>query len=174
MSARRWLIGGSLAAASIVVLAGCAAPVTYDPGTAADLQQQVLQVTSAAAEQSYETASVALMALEADARDAHARGLLSSERLEAILAAVTLVAASLESELAAEREAREQEAREAAEREAAEQAEREAGSGGDSGGSGGSSGGGSSGGGGGSDDKNGPPEHAGNPGQGRGGGRGGN
>ncbi|MFN3708216.1 hypothetical protein [Microcella sp.] len=173
MSARRWLVGGSLAAAGLVVLAGCAAPVTYDPGAAADLQQQVLQVTSAAAEGSYDTASVALLALEADARDAHARGLISSERLEAILAAATLVAASLESELAAERQAREQEEREAAEREAAEQAEREAGSGGGSGGGSGSSGGGSSGGGG-NDDDGGPPEHAGNPGQGRGGGRGGN
>lgn len=123
----------ALAVAAGLVISGCAGGTSYDGDTARDLQQQTLAVTTAAADGDWNAAAMRLMALEADARDAHARGLVSTERLESIVAAIALVAASVEAErVAAEQAEREQAEREQAEREQAEreQAEREASEGG--------------------------------------------
>lgn len=111
----------ALAVAAGLVVSGCAGGTSYDDDTARDLQQQTLAVTTAAADGDWNAAAMRLMALEADARDAHARGLVSTERLESIVAAIALVAASVE----AERVAAEQAEAERAEREASEQAQRE-------------------------------------------------
>lgn len=123
----------ALTVAALVALSGCASAPAYDPEVADTLQQQVLEVTTAAADGSFTEAQTALLELEADARDAHARGLITAERLESILAASVLVTATLEVEAAAaERRAEEERAAEAAaaaeadERAAAEEAAREA------------------------------------------------
>ena len=88
----------ALAVAAGLVVSGCAGGTSYDDDTARDLQQQTLAVTTAAADGDWNAAAMRLMALEADARDAHARGLVSTERLESIIAAIALVAASVEAE----------------------------------------------------------------------------
>ncbi len=131
---RRTVIGAVVAAA--LLLGGCANAPAYDPDTAEQLQQQVLDVTTASAEGAYDVARTGLLELEADARDAHARGLITAERLDSILAAIVLVTASLDAEIAAaeqaeaERLAAEEaaraaeEARQAAEQEAAEREQR--------------------------------------------------
>ncbi len=148
----------ALAVAAGLVVSGCAGGTSYDDDTARDLQQQTLSVTTAAADGDWNAAAMRLMALEADARDAHARGLVSTERLESIVAAIALVAASVEAErIAAEQAEAERAEREASEQAAREQAEREA----SEGGSGSSRGPGS--------DNSGPGNNSGN---GRGGGRG--
>lgn len=133
--ARRRAVIGAVIAATLL-LGGCASAPTYDPDTAEQLQQQVLDVTTASAEGAYDVARTGLLELEADARDAHARGLITAERLDSILAAIVLVTASLDAEIAAaeqaeaERLAAEEaaraaeEARQAAEQEAAEREER--------------------------------------------------
>lgn len=128
----------ALALGVALVAGGCAAAPSYDPTAAEQLQQQVLDVTTSAAEGAFADARTGLLELEADARDAHARELITAERLDSILAAIVLVTASIDAEIAAqqaeaERVAAEEEAarqaaeeaRQAAEREAAEQAERD-------------------------------------------------
>ncbi|HET8958207.1 MAG TPA: hypothetical protein VFM95_07090, partial [Microcella sp.] len=105
--------------------------------TADQLQQQVRDVTTASAQGAYDEAHTALLELEADARDAHARELITAERLDSILAAIVLVTAALDAEIAAAEQAEaerlaaeeaariaEEEARQAAEREAAQRDER--------------------------------------------------
>ncbi|RZS59135.1 hypothetical protein EV141_0352 [Microcella putealis] len=114
---RRTVIGAVVAAA--LLLGGCANAPAYDPDTAEQLQQQVLDVTTASAEGAYDVARTGLLELEADARDAHARGLITAERLDSILAAIVLVTASLDAEIAAVEQAE-------AERLAAEEAARAA------------------------------------------------
>ena len=115
-------IGGALILA--LVLGGCATPPQYDPEAAAALQTQVAEITTASADGNWEAALTHVQGLEADARDAHARGDISVERLDSILAAIDVVRQSLDAERAAEEEAA-AEARRAEEERQAE-AERQA------------------------------------------------
>lgn len=122
MRRRATAIGGALIAA--LVLGGCATAPQYDPEAAAALQTQVAVITTASADGDWEAALTHVQALEADARDAHARGEISVERLDSILAAIELVRQSLDAERAAEEEAAAEARRSEEERQA--EAERQA------------------------------------------------
>lgn len=122
MRRRATVIGGALILA--LALGGCATAPQYDAEVASALQTQVAEITTASADGDWEVALTHVQALEADARDAHARGEISLERLESILASIELVRQSLDAERAAEEEAA-AEARQAEEERQAE-AERQA------------------------------------------------
>lgn len=120
--AHRGALGGAVLVA--LFLGGCASTPPYDATVASALQTQVATITTASADGEWESALTHVQALEADARDAHARGEISTERLDSILAAIELVRLTLD----AEREAEEAAAAEAlrAEEEAQAEAERQA------------------------------------------------
>lgn len=122
MMRRTTAIGGVLVVA--LVLGGCATTPQYDSEVATALQTQVAEITTASADGDWDTALTRVQALEADARDAHARGEISVERLDSILAAIELVRQSLDAERAAEEEAAAEAARAEEERQA--EAERQA------------------------------------------------
>jgi hypothetical protein len=119
---RRTLI---VAAAAAALLSGCAQAPAYEPETAERLQGQVLAVSTSTAEGDWAGASTRLMELEASASTALARGEITQERYDAIMAALQLVRADVDTALAAaeaERLRLEEEAARQAE-EAARQAE---------------------------------------------------
>lgn len=109
-------------AATAALLAGCASPPAYEPATAERLQAQVLAVSTSTAEGDWAGASTRLMELEAIAATALARGEITQERHDAIVAALQLVRSDVEAAIAqAEEEAAA--ARAAAEAKAAADAE---------------------------------------------------
>jgi hypothetical protein len=121
MSARRPTAFASTALA-IALLAGCAPSPSYDAAAAELLQQQVLAVSTSSAEQDWEAARTRLLELEASANVALARGEISQQRFDAIIAALALVRADLDAAIAAaEKAAAEAAAAEAAAEEAARQ-----------------------------------------------------
>lgn len=115
MSARR-LRAVAAVVLTTGLLAGCAGGSSYDSETAARLQEQVLVVSTTSAEGDWAGASTALLELEASAATALARGEITQERFDAIMAALALVRADIEAAVA------EQAAAEEAERKAAEEA----------------------------------------------------
>lgn len=103
---RRSLVGVVLGAAvTAALLAGCApSSSAYDDGAAEQLQQHVLAVSSASAEADWATAATRSMELEAAATTALARGEITQERFDAIMAALALVRADIEAAVAAAEE----------------------------------------------------------------------
>lgn len=88
------VIGASL------LLAGCSRSGDTDySGVAAQLQERVLSVSVAAAEEDWQSASDGLDALEAEVATALARQELTPERAEAIRLAIDLVRADVEAAL---------------------------------------------------------------------------
>jgi len=87
-----------------VGLSGCA-PQTADYGAelAGELQGEVLEVSQLAADADFDSALLALDELEVALKDARARGLLTEERYESILAATALVRSDLEAAIAAQK-----------------------------------------------------------------------
>jgi hypothetical protein len=105
------------------MLAGCAPAPSYDAATAELLQQQVLAVSTSSAEHDWEAARTRLLELEASATMALARGEISQQRFDAIMAALALVRADLDAAIdAAEKAAAEAAAQAAAEEAARQQA----------------------------------------------------
>jgi len=86
-----------------VTLVGCAP--TYSDATARTLQQQVLQVTEAAAAGDWATARGALDALSDEVEEARADGRIDDERLAEMDSAISAVSADLDASIAAEAEA---------------------------------------------------------------------
>jgi hypothetical protein len=92
-----------VALAVTVALGGCAAPQpSYDPATAKALQGEVLEVSELSAAADYTAALLTLTELEVSLKDARARGELTEERYESILAAAAMVRADLEAAIAAQ------------------------------------------------------------------------
>lgn len=94
----------SLVVAATVVLGGCSATAPerrYDPDAAERLQSIVHAATSAAHDGAYTDAVAELDRLEATATGAYSRGEIAEAHFEAIMIAVALVRADLESALAA-------------------------------------------------------------------------
>lgn len=106
------------------LLAGCAPTTAYDPATAERLQQHVLAVSDASAAGDWATTQTRLLELEASASTALARGEITQERFDAIMAALALVQADIDAAVAAAEQAAAEKA--AAEQAAAEEAARQA------------------------------------------------
>lgn len=102
------------------LLAGCAPTTAYDPATAERLQQHVLAVSDSSAAGDWATTQTRLLELEASASTALARGEITKERFDAIMAALALVRADVDAAVAAAEQAAAEKA--AAEQAAAEQA----------------------------------------------------
>lgn len=85
-----------------LLLSGCAPSPTseYSDETASALQAGVLEVTETSAAGDYEAAMVRLDELEASLKDALAKGTVTTQRYESVLAAIALVRADLTAELA--------------------------------------------------------------------------
>ncbi len=99
-AARKFITSAALA--FVVALSGCAAErSSYDHETAALLQDEVLEISQLSAEAEFASALLALTELEVTVKDVRARGLVTEERYESILAAVALVRADLEAAIAA-------------------------------------------------------------------------
>jgi L-fucose mutarotase/ribose pyranase (RbsD/FucU family) len=79
-----------------LALTGCAQSGSDADFAAEELQRQVLDVTTASAEQNYSEALVRLAELEASVKDDLARGEISQARYESVMAAIELVRADLE------------------------------------------------------------------------------
>ena len=92
--------GNVLAAAVLAVtlaLTGCAAQEPdYDPKVADRLQAEVLEVSQLSAAADYSAAMLALAELEVELKDALARGAITAERYESVMAALNLVRADLQ------------------------------------------------------------------------------
>lgn len=106
------------------LLAGCAPTTAYDTATAERLQQHVLAVSDASAAGDWATTQTRLLELEASASTALARGEITQERFDAIMAALALVQADIDAAVAAAEQAAAEKA--AAEQAAAEEAARQA------------------------------------------------
>jgi hypothetical protein len=105
-------------AASALLVSGCASGgAQYPAATAAALQEQVLEVTKAAADGELETALTRLDELTAYTKNAKVRGTVTDERHDSILSAIELVRADLEALV--EKKAAENEDEEPAEEEPA-------------------------------------------------------
>ena len=97
----------AVALALLVALAGCAATpsvdatTSYDSATAQRLQDQVLAVSRDSAQGEWSSAAAGLDRLVASAQQAADAGLISSDRLAGILAAVASVRADLQAAIAA-------------------------------------------------------------------------
>lgn len=87
-------------AAAIAILAGCAQAPAYDPTTAERLQSQVLAVSTSTSQGDWAGASTRLMELEASAAEALARGDITQERFDAIIAALQLVRGDVDAAIA--------------------------------------------------------------------------
>ncbi|HEU4807242.1 MAG TPA: hypothetical protein VFT01_03200 [Homoserinimonas sp.] len=86
-----------------ITVAGCAPQQTdYDPDIADRLQGEVLEVSQLSANADFTSALLGLSELEVELKDARARGLLTEERYESIMAALALVRADLEAAIAAQ------------------------------------------------------------------------
>lgn len=88
-----------------VVLSGCAQSPSFDPDAAAMFQERVLEVSTAASTAEFEAALQKVAELEVEVKDALARGLITPERYDSILAAIALVRADLEAAIAAQQPA---------------------------------------------------------------------
>ena len=83
-------------------LTGCAQqPSDYGQAVAERLQEQVLVVSTSAADAELEAAVVALNELDVELKDALARGDISEARYDSITAAAALVRSDLEAAIAA-------------------------------------------------------------------------
>ena len=83
-------------------LTGCAEqPSDYGQAVAERLQEQVLVVSTSAADAELEAAVVALNELDVELKDALARGDISEARYDSIAAAAALVRSDLEAAIAA-------------------------------------------------------------------------
>lgn len=92
-----------VALAVALVLGGCAAQEPgYDVDAAEHLQSEVLEVSELSAAADYPAALLALTELEVSLKDARARGELTEERYESILAAAAMVRTDLEAAIAAQ------------------------------------------------------------------------
>lgn len=92
-----------VALAVALVLGGCAAQEPgYDVDAAEHLQSEVLEVSELSAAADYPSALLSLTELEVSLKDARARGELTEERYESILAAAALVRTDLEAAIAAQ------------------------------------------------------------------------
>ena len=98
MSARR-RVAAVVAVALFLsaALSGCA-PARYDPASAAKLQSDVLDVSTAAADGDWSGTSAGLDRVVADAQQDAEAGRISLARLNSILAAVAAVRADLRAE----------------------------------------------------------------------------
>jgi hypothetical protein len=85
-----------------VVLSGCAQAPSFDPDAAATFQERVLEVSTAASTAEFDAALQMVAELEVEVKDALARGLITPERHDSILAAIALVRADLEAAIAAQ------------------------------------------------------------------------
>lgn len=85
-----------------VVLSGCAQAPSFDPDAAATFQERVLEVSTAASTAEFDAALQKVAELEVEVKDALARGLITPERYDSILAAIALVRADLEAAIAAQ------------------------------------------------------------------------
>jgi hypothetical protein len=104
---RRSTFRSALASAAVVVavslLGGCAAQQSdYGADVAELLQSEVLEVSQLSANADFEAALSALTGLELTIKDARARGTLTEERYESILAATAQVRKDLEAAIAAQ------------------------------------------------------------------------
>lgn len=115
-----------LAFATAAVLSGCAAGSSYDDSTADDLQARVLAVTEAVGASDYAAANARLTELSAAADDALAKGEVSAERHDSILAAAALVQTDVDAAIAAAEAQAAQAAEAERQRLAAEEAARQA------------------------------------------------
>lgn len=98
---RSALVSAALALA--IALAGCSPQqADYDPAIADLVQAEVLEVSQLSAEADFDAALLALAELEVSLKDARARGLLTEERYESVMAAMTMVRADLEAAIAAQ------------------------------------------------------------------------
>jgi hypothetical protein len=88
-----------------VVLSGCAQAPSFDPDAAATFQERVLEVSTAASTSEFDAALQKVAELEVEVKDALARGLITPERHDSILAAIALVRADLEAAIAAQQPA---------------------------------------------------------------------
>ncbi len=88
-----------------VVLSGCAQAPSFDPDAAARFQESVLEVSTAASTAEFDAALQKVAELEVEVKDALARGLITPERYDSILAAIALVRADLEAAIAAQQPA---------------------------------------------------------------------
>lgn len=88
-----------------VVLSGCAQAPSFDPDAAATFQERVLEVSTAASTAEFDAALQKVSELEVEVKDALARGLITPERYDSILAAIALVRADLEAAIAAQQPA---------------------------------------------------------------------
>lgn len=89
--------------AAALVLGGCAGQESdYDAAAAEHLQAEVLEVSELSAAADYPSALLALVELEVSLKDALARGQLTQERYDSILAAAALVRTDLEAAIAAQ------------------------------------------------------------------------
>lgn len=89
--------------AAALVLGGCAGQQSdYDATAAEHLQAEVLEVSDLSAAADYSSALLALVELEVSLKDALARGQLTQERYDSILAAAALVRTDLEAAIAAQ------------------------------------------------------------------------
>lgn len=120
------LVAGAVLAATLLV-GGCASEDDYPLPIATELQSRVLAVTEAAAASDLGAALDRLSELEIDVRDALARGLITQERHDSIMAAIELVRRDLEAAIKAAEEA--QREREAQEQEQEQEQEQNAGNG---------------------------------------------
>ena len=91
---------GAVAAVAVAVslsLTGCAGQQTdYGPEAADRLQAEVLEVSQLAAGADYTAAMVSLSELEVELKGARARGDVTDERYESVMAALALVRADLQ------------------------------------------------------------------------------
>lgn len=86
-----------------VGLTGCAEPESeYGSDIADRLQGEVLEVSTLSAQGDFAAALLALTELDAELKDARARGDLTEERYESVTAAAALVRADLEAAIAAQ------------------------------------------------------------------------
>jgi hypothetical protein len=98
---RSALAAGALA--FTLAVTGCGAQQgDYDSDIADHLQGEVLEVSQLSAAADFAGAMLTLTELEAGLKDARARGLLTEERYESILAATALVRADLQAALDAQ------------------------------------------------------------------------
>lgn len=95
----------AIAIAGILSLGSCAPTSDYGSEAALALQSRVLTVTESSAAGDYVGALTRLDELEVSLRDAFARGEVTQERFDSILAAITLVRADLEAAIAAKQDA---------------------------------------------------------------------
>lgn len=87
--------------ATLLLLAGCASPSAYDSKAQTDLQARVLAVTEAVGAGDFLAADAGLSELTGAANDALAKGQVSTEQHDSIIAAAALVQTDVDAAIAA-------------------------------------------------------------------------